>query len=151
MPHDPHFKGEESFKGKYIHAHDFIDGKLYKGQRVLCIGGSYSAEDIALQVYFKPSKVKKQNLIQCWKFGAEYAHITHRSPTQLAYPDWPKEVLERPILTNIEGNTVTFKDGTTGEYDVIIKCTGYLHSFPFLPKGNRRFYFVFNNEIFEWF
>jgi len=119
MPHDPHFKGEESFKGKYIHAHDFIDGKLYKGQRVLCIGGSYSAEDIALQ---------------CWKFGAEYAHITHRSPKQLAYPDWPKEVLERPILTNIEGNTVTFKDGTTGEYDVIIKCTGYLHSFPFLPK-----------------
>ena len=76
--------------------------------------------------------------IQCWKFGAEYAHITHRSPTQLAYPDWPKEVLERPILTNIEGNTVTFKDGTTGEYDVIIKCTGYLHSFPFLPKGNKR-------------
>ena len=60
MPHDPHFKGEESFKGKYIHAHDFIDGKLYKGQRVLCIGGSYSAEDIALQVYFKPSDVKKQ-------------------------------------------------------------------------------------------
>ena len=51
MPHDPHFKGEESFKGKYIHAHDFIDGKLYKGQRVLCIGGSYSAEDIALQVF----------------------------------------------------------------------------------------------------
>ena len=50
MPHDPHFKGEETFKGKYIHAHDFIDGKLYKGQRVLCIGGSYSAEDIALQV-----------------------------------------------------------------------------------------------------
>ena len=52
MPHDPHFKGEESFKGKYIHAHDFIDGKLYKGQRVLCIGGSYSAEDIALQVFY---------------------------------------------------------------------------------------------------
>ena len=82
------------------------------------------------------------NLIQCWKFGAEYAHITHRSPTQLAYPDWPKEVLERPILTNIEGNTVTFKDGTTGEYDVIIKCTGYLHSFPFLPKGIIQFSFL---------
>ena len=89
--------------------------------------------------YFHTVECSILNLIQCWKFGAEYAHITHRSPTQLAYPDWPKEVLERPILTNIEGNTVTFRDGTTGEYDVIIKCTGYLHSFPFLPKGNIRF------------
>ena len=91
---------------------------------------------------FKSSVIERE--FKCWKFGAEYAHITHRSPTQLAYPDWPKEVLERPILTNIDGNTVTFKDGTTGEYDVIIKCTGYLHTFPFLPKGNLRFYTVHN-------
>ena len=33
-PHDPHFEGQETFKGKIIHSHDFLDGKLFK-QRVL--------------------------------------------------------------------------------------------------------------------
>ena len=45
---------------------------------------------------------------------------------------WPETVIERPILTDINGSTVTFKDGSTEEYDVIIKCTGYLHDFPFM-------------------
>ena len=93
-PHDPHFKGEETFPGKYVHAHDFLDGKLYKGMRVLCIGGSYSAEDIALQ---------------CWKFGAVKADITHRRAEPLGYPDFPKTVGERPILTHIEGSRVSWK------------------------------------------
>ena len=43
--------------------------------------------------------------------------------------------VEKPILTNINGNTVTFKDGTKADYDVIIKCTGYRHYFPFLGEG----------------
>ena len=97
-------------------------------------------------------------LFQCWKFGAIQADITHRRSTKLAYPgkslelmvcikledkscrnflkDWPKMCVEKPILTNINGSTVTFKDGTKADYDVIIKCTGYKHSFPFLSKGN---------------
>ena len=29
-PHDPHFEGQETFKGKIIHSHDFLDGKLFK-------------------------------------------------------------------------------------------------------------------------
>lgn len=46
--------------------------------------------------------------------------------------NWPEGVIERPILTDISGSTVTFKDGSTEDYDVIIKCTGYLHNFPFM-------------------
>ena len=46
--------------------------------------------------------------------------------------NWPEGVIERPILTDINGSTVTFKDGSTEDYDVIIKCTGYLHNFPFM-------------------
>ena len=109
-------KKTTEFLGKYIHAHDYRDGKLYKDLRVLCIGGSYSAEDIALQ---------------CWKYGSKYAHITHRRATPMGFK-WPETVIERPILTDINGSTVTFKDGSTEEYDVIIKCTGYLHDFPFM-------------------
>ena len=115
-PNEPSFKGEETFLGKVMHAHDYQDGRLYKDQRVLCIGGSYSSEDIALQ---------------CWKFGSKFAHITHRREDNMGF-EWPEGVIERPILTDIKGSTVTFKDGTTEDYDVIIKCTGYLHYFPFM-------------------
>ena len=48
---------------------------------------------------------------------------------------WPEGVIERPILTSINGSTVTFNDGKTEDYDVIVKCTGYLHDFPFMPEG----------------
>ena len=118
IPNNPAFKGEETFTGKYIHAHEYQDGKLYKDKRVLLIGGSYSAEDIALQ---------------CWKYGSKYAHISHRNKTNMGFK-WPKGVIERPILTNISGSKVTFADGKTEEYDVIIKCTGYLHQFPFMEE-----------------
>ena len=37
------------------------------------------------------------------------------------------------IVTLIIGVQVaTFKDGSTAEVDVIMMCTGYLHSYPFL-------------------
>ena len=32
-----------------MHAHDFRDASEFKGQRLLLVGASYSAEDIALQ------------------------------------------------------------------------------------------------------
>ena len=59
------FPGEESFRGKILHSHDFKNGSDFKGKKVLCIGGSYSAEDICLN---------------CWKNGAEYAHVSTRRP-----------------------------------------------------------------------
>jgi hypothetical protein len=36
-------------------------------------------------------------------------------------------------LQHINGSKVIFEDGTEEEYDVIIKCTGYIHKFDFLP------------------
>ena len=41
----------------------------------------------------------------------------------------------RPDIARIEGHTVTFTDGTTGEYDAIIACTGFVIAHPFLDPG----------------
>ena len=109
VPNDPKFTNEEKFTGKIIHAHDYRDGRMYKGKRVLLVGGSYSAEDIALQ---------------CWKFGAEYSHITHKNPNRMGYK-WPEGVVEtETFLKDFDGNKVIFEDGSSEEYDYIIKCTG---------------------------
>ena len=47
--------------------------------------------------------------------------------------DWPESAVERPLVTRFEGRTAHFSDGTTGEFDAVILCTGYLHKYPFLP------------------
>ena len=49
-PHIPSFPGIENFPGIVMHAHDLRDPSAYKGQNVLLVGSSYSAEDIALQL-----------------------------------------------------------------------------------------------------
>ena len=36
------------------------------------------------------------------------------------------------MIVIISVQVATFKDGSTAEVDVIMMCTGYLHSYPFL-------------------
>jgi dimethylaniline monooxygenase (N-oxide forming) len=38
----------------------------------------------------------------------------------------------RPNIARMDGSTVHFVDGTSGDFDVIVYCTGYQVSFPFL-------------------
>lgn len=122
VPNDPELPGQDTFTGSLIHARDYRDGRLHKGKRVLCIGGSYSAEDIALQ---------------CWKFGAKYTHITHRTPARMGLK-WPEGVTEKDsYIQEISGSKVIYQDGSEEEYDLIVKCTGYLHDYPFLPEDLR--------------
>ena len=44
------YPGEETFPGLVIHSKMFVDARRYKDKRVLVVGSSYSAEDIAIQV-----------------------------------------------------------------------------------------------------
>lgn len=114
-PNVPQFDGFENFNGRILHAHDFRDAVEFKNKNVLIIGTSYSAEDIGSQ---------------CWKYGAKSITVSHRTgPIGYKWPDNWKEV---PLLTSVNENTATFKDGSTAEVDAIILCTGYMHHFPFM-------------------
>lgn len=42
------------------------------------------------------------------------------------------DITVRPNLDRFEGSKVFFTDGSTAEYDVVVYCTGYQVSFPFL-------------------
>ena len=59
---------------------------------------------------------------------------------------WPDGVEERSLLTSVNGSTVNFKDGSKKEFDAIILCTGYLHSFPFMARDLR---LITNNRLFS--
>ena len=69
------------FPGRIMHAHDFREANEFAGKRLLLIGASYSAEDIALQ---------------CLKYGAKSIVCSWRS-RPMGFK-WPKEVEERPLV-----------------------------------------------------
>ena len=119
-PNMPYFKGISDFPGAVMHAHDFRGADPFVNQRLLLIGSSYSAEDIA---------------VQCYKHGASEITISYRS-TPIG-SKWPKGIKEKPLVTHFEGNRAHFKDGTSEEYDAVVMCTGYQHKFPFLPDELR--------------
>ncbi len=119
-PNVPQFDGFESFQGRVLHAHDFRDAVEFKGQDILIIGTSYSAEDIGSQ---------------CWKYGAKSITVSHRTAA-MGY-DWPENWAEVPLLTKLEGKTAHFKDGSSREVDAVILCTGYQHHFPFMADELR--------------
>lgn len=120
VPNIPQFKGFENFNGRILHAHDFRDALEFKGKDILLVGSSYSAEDIGSQ---------------CYKYGAKSITCSYRTAPMGFH--WPDNWQEVPLLTNVQGNTATFKDGSTKDVDAIILCTGYLHHFPFLPDELR--------------
>lgn len=47
-PYLPRIPGVESFRGRYLHAHDFTDPQAFAGQRVLVVGNGPSGVDIAV-------------------------------------------------------------------------------------------------------
>jgi len=120
VPHVPTFPGIEKFPGRVMHAHDFREANEFAGKRLLLIGSSYSAEDIALQ---------------CLKYGAKGIICTWRSKP-MGFK-WPKEVEEKPLVQRFEGKIAHFKDGSSAEVDVVMMCTGYLHSYPYLREELR--------------
>ena len=119
-PNVPEFPGFSTFNGRILHAHDFRDAREFADKDILIVGTSYSAEDIGSQ---------------CWKYGCKSVTVSHRTAA-MGY-DWPENWKEVPLLTGVDGNTATFKDGSTTHVDAIILCTGYQHHFPFLPDALR--------------
>jgi trimethylamine monooxygenase len=121
-PNVPEFAGMEAFDGRIMHAHDFRAAEEFAGKRVMVVGTSYSAEDIASQ---------------CHKYGVKSVHCSWRTAPMGWH--WPDNFTTVPLLSHITPGTktCTFKDGTTAEIDAIILCTGYKHHFPFLAPELR--------------
>lgn len=44
-------------------------------------------------------------------------------------------VKPRPGIKSVAGKTVTFADGTSGEFDLVLAATGFNTTYPFLPDG----------------
>jgi trimethylamine monooxygenase len=119
-PNIPDFPGLAKFPGRVLHSHDFRAADEFAGKDVLCVGSSYSSEDIG---------------IQCYKYGAKSVTFSWR--TKPMGFKWPESFAELPLLEKLDGKTAIFKDGTKKDIDAIILCTGYLHHHPFMEDSLR--------------
>jgi cation diffusion facilitator CzcD-associated flavoprotein CzcO len=61
------------------------------------------------------------------------AHPTVSS--EFLYKAGTGDIKVKPNIKRLEGNTVHFSDGTSGEFDVIIYATGYKITFPFFDHS----------------
>jgi trimethylamine monooxygenase len=117
-PNVPSFAGIASFPGRVLHAHDFRSAREFAGQRVLCVGASYSAEDIGSQLL---------------KYGARSVSFSYRTrPMRFLWP--ADRCSTHALLERVEGARCHFSDGTSSEFDAIVLCTGYLNAYPFMDR-----------------
>ncbi|XP_075229097.1 uncharacterized protein LOC142328861 [Lycorma delicatula] len=112
----PEVEGMETFSGQQLHSHHYRKPETYKDKTVLVIGGGPSGLDIALDISYFAKKVV----------------ISHH--VQEVKTKFPKNIFQKPDVLKVDNATVFFSDGSTEDFNVILFCTGYLYSFPFLSK-----------------
>lgn len=117
VPRFPVIKDIEKFKGRQIHSHNYREPSPYAGSRVVVLGASASGLDIMLEL-------------------APYAKeilLSHNLPVPVP-SDLPSNVRQVRGVVAASENGFIFGDGTSAEADVILYCTGYEYTFPFLTK-----------------
>jgi hypothetical protein len=125
VPDSPTLEGLENFTGRVMHARQYDTPDDYRGQRIVCVGYKSSGTDIAREL----------------SFVAESVHVVDRSLVSGGAGSVEKQhgnIFRRPQIRRITagGGGVEFEDGTTCEgVDVIIFCTGYHYSLPFLSEN----------------
>ena len=117
VPLKPVIPGLESFPGLVMHSHDYRHPEVFQGKRVVILGAASSGGDICLQV----------------AQYAEMVYLSHKGTLTCKLPDNVKQ--RRPITSVSRDGTVWFDDGhDQKKVDVILFCTGYKISFPFLDN-----------------
>lgn len=115
------FLGQELFKGKQIHSHDYKTCEHFRGENILIIGAGASGFDFTIDL----SKVARKIT---WSHHITSDHPILKPPRT----DYMSNVQQKPDVRQITSSGAVFVDGTSEDFTAIIYCTGYKYSFPFL-------------------
>ncbi|MPC17831.1 Flavin-containing monooxygenase FMO GS-OX-like 4 [Portunus trituberculatus] len=117
VPMMPPIKDIDKFRGQQMHSHDYREPEPFRGLRVAVLGASASGLDISLEV----ASVAKEVL------------LSHNHPVQIPSELPPNIRQVRGIVAAYEDGFV-FGDGSQADADVLLCCTGYEFTFPFLSE-----------------
>jgi thioredoxin reductase len=119
IPFTPDLKGSEHFRGELAHARHYDDPTVHHGKRVLVVGGSMSANDVAYEIS------------KC----ATAVHVSDRNYAVEKDPsDFGNVVLRHGLKKCHPNGQIELANGDIESYDVILWCTGYLYDMPFLEN-----------------
>ncbi|XP_033648047.1 flavin-containing monooxygenase FMO GS-OX-like 4 [Asterias rubens] len=114
VPRFPDIPGVDSFTGKLLHSHDYRHPEDFNGKTLLMLGAGNSGRDIAMNLCPNVKKI----------------YLSHLHPAiECPLPD---NLIQVPDIKHVEEETVVFTDGRSVKADVIMLCTGYEYTFPFL-------------------
>lgn len=107
---------DSNYRGKQMHSHDYRHPEAFLDEKILVIGGNFSAVDIVQQT----SKFAK---------SITWSHHLEHQPDLKSFGE---NVVQKPDVEQLNENSVSFVDGSEDEFSLIIYCTGYKYNFPFL-------------------
>ncbi|CAM6093325.1 unnamed protein product [Calypogeia fissa] len=117
--------GMESWPGVQVHSHNYRFPHPFQDKVVVVIGNGNSANDITSEIALLANEVH-----QCARAWSSIKPSTEGKGPQ-------HNLWQHPMVTKASSDgTLEFQDGTSVVADMILYCTGYLFSFPFLDtKG----------------
>ncbi|XP_077982382.1 uncharacterized protein LOC144437333 [Glandiceps talaboti] len=119
VPKSPHLPGIDEFQGEVTHSHDYRYPQQYQDKVIVMLGAGASGQDIAIDV----AKEAKQVILS-----------SRKEPLQSPLPD---NVTQMCNIDRLTSNEVIFVNGDRVQTDVLMFCTGYYYTFPFLtPECN---------------
>ncbi|KAG5844819.1 hypothetical protein ANANG_G00166810 [Anguilla anguilla] len=112
-PHLPSIPGLEHFKGTLLHSHSYRYPDPFAGQSVVVLGAGPSGLDISFELASVNAQVT----------------LSHGRPP--AVPPAPRSS-RPPVCRVLKDGAVQFQDGEVAHPQVLLLCTGYRFSYPFL-------------------
>lgn len=122
-PFIPNVTGNEKFRGKQWHSHDYREPSNFARKKVLLVGAGPSGVDIGAQIVAVADKVKKpagpKNAKR--KNCLLQVYLSHSNQLKTL----PAEgIIQKPYLTELAEHSAIFEDGTEEAVDEILYCTG---------------------------
>lgn len=118
-PNYPIIRGQDIFKGKQLHSHNYRKPTIFEGETVLLMGSGPSGLDLALHVGKYAKKV----------FRSHHNHRTYGRDINIKLSDI---VEEKPDISHLTSDSVVFVDGSVEKISMVVYATGYDFTYPFL-------------------
>jgi dimethylaniline monooxygenase (N-oxide forming) len=114
-PLTPQYAGQDLFEGKQMHSHDYRCAAPFANESVLIIGAGPSGRDAVSDIQHVATTVT-------WSHHLE----------NLPLAKFRDNVNRKPDVSHLTKDGAFFIDGSYQACSVIVYCTGYRYTFPFL-------------------
>jgi putative flavoprotein involved in K+ transport len=161
-PYRPDLPGLEKFTGTVLHSTDYREPRPFAGQRVIVVGAANTAVQVGVElaehatvtlatrkpVRFAPQRPLGRD-VHFWSAVSGFDHLPvgHlvRTPPHMPVNDdgrYRRAIRagrpdQRRLFTGIDGDQVTWPDGTREHIDTILLATGYRPALSYLDPNDR--------------